>query len=71
MKKTIGLNLPLFFMALSLFLYPYSATAQPKIEFTETEYNLGEIYQNKKKSHIFTLKNVGTETLTIKKIKAG
>jgi len=72
MKKNIYLCLPLLFiMFLGLLLFPYSAKAQPKIEFTETEYDLGEIYQNKKKSHVFTFKNAGTETLTIEKVKAG
>lgn len=72
MKKNICFCLPLLFtMSLALFLFPYSAKAQPKIEFTETEYDLGKIYQNKKKSHTFTFKNAGTETLTIEKVKAG
>lgn len=71
MKKNSCLYLSLVFMALSLFLFPYSATAQPKIEFTESEFDLGEIYQNKTKSHIFKLKNAGTEMLSIEKVKAG
>ena len=72
MKKNINLCLLLvLIMAFGLFLFPYSANSQPKIEFTETEYDLGELYQNKKKSHVFTFKNAGTETLTIEKVKAG
>lgn len=72
MKKKIYFYLPLvFIMSLCLFLFPSSAKAQPKIEFNETEYDLGKIYQNKKKDHVFTFKNAGTETLTIEKVKAG
>ena len=62
----------LFSIALALSLFPYrSAIAQPKIEFTETEFDLGEMYQNNKKSHVFELKNTGTETLVIEKVKGG
>ena len=72
MKKNINVCLLLvFFLSLGVFLLPYSASGQPKIEFTETEYDLGKIHQNKKESHVFTFKNVGTETLTIEKVKAG
>ena len=72
MKKNIFLYLLLFvILALKLLFFPYSAKAQPKIEFIETEYNLGEMHQNKKKSHIFKFRNSGTETLIIEKVKAG
>jgi hypothetical protein len=44
---------------------------QPKIEFEETVYDWGQVYQDAKVIHIFKFKNTGEADLTIDKVKSG
>ncbi len=55
----------------NLFILPCQSFAQPKIQFQEESFDLGQMYQNDKKNHIFEFKNTGTETLTVEKVKGG
>ncbi len=43
-----------------------NAFADPQIEIEESEYDFGEILQGEKVTHIFILKNIGDEILTVK-----
>jgi len=60
-----------FLTFIGLCLLPVLASAKPRIEFMETKYDLGEMYQNQEKSHIFKFKNTGTEILKIESVKGG
>ncbi len=42
----------------------------PRISFEETEFDFGEITQKKRITHIFKFKNIGGDTLIIKKLRA-
>jgi len=46
-------------------------SAQPKIMFSETEYDFGSVPPNTQEVHVFEFINKGTSTLHIKDIKAG
>jgi Protein of unknown function (DUF1573) len=41
----------------------------PKIEIKEMRYDLGKVVQGTKVSHIFEVKNVGSEQLVIQKVQ--
>ena len=43
----------------------------PKIQFDEASFDFGTVYQNESLKHTFTFKNIGTDVLHIKKVKAG
>lgn len=43
---------------------------QPRIEFEETTYDWGTVYQNSKVTHIFKFKNVGKADLTVSNVKS-
>ncbi len=43
----------------------------PKIEFDYPSHFLGDIQTNSEGKHVFTFKNTGSGTLTIKKIQPG
>lgn len=46
-------------------------TALPKIHFDEMSFHIGTVNQHKTITHLFTFRNEGAGTLTIKKVKAG
>lgn len=71
LKKLISKSIVLSLIFGCWLTFPNVLSAQPKIEFTETSYDLGEMYQNMQKSHVFELKNTGTEKLTIDNVKGG
>ena len=43
----------------------------PKVHFSETSWNFGKIPTNSGVSHVFWIKNVGTDTLKILKVRPG
>ena len=43
----------------------------PKIQFDELSHDFGKTFQNSTVKHTFILKNVGTDTLHIRKVKSG
>ena len=45
--------------------------AFPKIQFDETSFDFGTVYQNKALKHTFSFKNIGTGVLLIDKVKGG
>ncbi len=48
-----------------------SCNGAPRIEFDYPSYNLGDVKMNSEGTHVFTFKNTGSGTLTIKKIQPG
>lgn len=69
-SKFFGLSLlSLFFILSVFFVFVGPASAKPKLEFTEIQFDLGEMYQNQEASHIFKFKNAGNETLKIDNVK--
>ena len=46
-------------------------TAFPKIQFDEMSFHIGTVNQHKTIKHLFTFRNEGAGTLTIRKVKAG
>ena len=44
---------------------------QPQIQFKETVFDWGSVYQMEKVTHVFTFKNVGQVDLNIDKVKSG
>jgi hypothetical protein len=69
-SKLFGLSmLSLFFVVSWFFVFAGPAAAKSKIEFTESKFDLGEMYQNEEKSHVFKFKNTGNETLKIDNVK--
>jgi hypothetical protein len=69
-SKLFNLSLlSLFFILSGFFVFAGQASAKPKIEFTETKFDLGEMYQNQEASHVFKFKNAGNETLKIDNVK--
>jgi len=47
------------------------AQKHPQLSLDSTSYNAGEVWENEKVSHSFTVKNTGTALLNIKKVKPG
>jgi len=45
-------------------------TEYPRISFSETAFDFGEMYQNEAVTHFFTLRNNGTALLKIEKVKS-
>ena len=43
----------------------------PKVHFSETSWNFGKIPANSGVSHVYWVKNVGTDTLKILKVRPG
>jgi len=43
----------------------------PRIQFEETVYDWGQVYQDAKVIHIFKFKNVGQVDLNVNKVKSG
>ena len=43
---------------------------QPRIQFEETVYDWGTVYQNEKVPHVFKFKNVGKADLVIENVKS-
>jgi hypothetical protein len=43
---------------------------QPKIQFEETEYDWGSVYQNQQVPHVFKFKNVGEVDLVIENVRS-
>ena len=43
---------------------------QPRIQFEETVYDWGTVYQNDKVPHVFKFKNVGKADLVIENVKS-
>lgn len=70
-RRSNLLKLSLFLTLAGLCLFPSLTSAKPRIEFLETRYDLGEMYQNQEKSHVFKFKNTGSDTLTIENVKGG
>jgi len=54
-----------FFMVLSLIFLSYSLShaGTPKIDFSERVWDFGRVPQNYTVTHIFWIKNVGSDTL--------
>ena len=50
---------------------PAPSGPQPRIQFEETVYDWGTVYQNTKVTHIFMFKNVGQADLNISEVKSG
>jgi hypothetical protein len=69
MRKRLGLALSWLFLLVLAF---YSLTwGAPKYWIKETEWNFGKIPANCTISHVFWVKNIGTDTLRILSVKPG
>ncbi len=53
-----------------IFVFIATAQASPSILFTEDRHDFGEVMQGDRIEHEFHFKNIGDETLIIKKITA-
>jgi hypothetical protein len=60
-----------FYAFIFFFSFLISCFGEPRIEFSETNFNFGKVSQNSELKHIFIFKNKGNSTLTIEKIKTG
>ena len=49
---------------------PPAASPQPRIEFTETTFDFGAIYQNEEVTHVFAFRNTGDAALQIQEVKS-
>ena len=47
----------------------YGNNPPPQIDFTETEFDFGELNQNMEVTHIFKFRNTGMDTLVIKNVR--
>ena len=45
-----------------------TATIGPKVQVAETTYDFGEVFEDRKLTHTFTIKNIGDALLEIKDI---
>ena len=50
---------------------PKKQAAFPGIQFDEMSFDIGKVNQHKTITHLFTFRNTGSGTLTIRKVKAG
>ena len=50
---------------------PDTSGPHPRIQFEETVFDWGEVYQQAKVTHIFKFKNVGQVDLNVNKVKSG
>ncbi len=50
---------------------PKPGGPQPKIQFTETVYDWGTVYQDEKVIHVFKFRNTGKADLNIGNVKSG
>ena len=50
---------------------PQSKAGSPKISLSETFWNFGRTPQHSRVSHTFWIKNMGSDTLRIRKVKPG
>ncbi|HPA73014.1 MAG: DUF1573 domain-containing protein [Spirochaetes bacterium] len=66
MKQSIFITLTAL-----VILFQSACFGEPRISFTETEHNFGEVDPGLDLKHVFTFRNAGTGTLVIKKIEAG
>ena len=48
----------------------HGKNVSPQIDFTETEFDFGELNQNMEVTHIFKFRNAGMETLVVKNVRA-
>ena len=48
-----------------------TSTEGPKVHFSETSWDFGKIPLNSGVSHVYWIKNVGTDTLKILKVRPG
>ncbi len=48
----------------------YGKNPPPQIDFTEAEFDFGELNQNMEVTHTFKFRNAGSETLLVKNVRA-
>lgn len=61
-------------MGTNIFAQDISATdpvAGPRMVFKETAFDFGEVEEGEIATHIFKFRNIGTDTLYIKKVSGG
>jgi hypothetical protein len=60
-------------LGFSLILFPGALTAAPKIEVDSANFDIGDIHEGNVDvvKHAFRIKNTGTDTLKIEKVKPG
>lgn len=71
MKKLLTLAF-LFVLAMPVFAQEEEARENengPRIEFTESLHDFGDIHQGDKVQHVFTFKNTGTEPLVLTNVE--
>ncbi len=68
-KQRVFLTSSLLALAVSLLMLGpwgvFPAQAQPKVELSETSHDFGQVREDMTLTHIFTVKNTGTESLQI------
>ena len=58
------------FVVLLTVVFAGSAWAQPKIEVREIKYDFGKVAQGTQVSHVFEVRNAGTEPLIIERVQS-
>jgi hypothetical protein len=57
-------------VALLAVVFAGPAWAQPKIEVREVKYDFGKVAQGTQVSHVFEVRNAGTESLIIERVQS-
>jgi uncharacterized integral membrane protein len=71
MKTKISFIFGLITLTLLLLILSNDISAQPKVFMSETSWDLGIIPQGSVISHTYWIKNIGTDTLRILKVRPG
>ena len=58
------------FVVLLTVVFAGPALAQPKIEVREIKYDFGKVAQGTQVSHVFEVRNAGTEPLIIERVQS-
>ena len=71
MQRILGIiGIFIFVGAYLLFSQEKPPADGPRIEFSESKYDFGEVGQDKVLEHVFVFRNTGTDTLRIHRVKS-
>lgn len=59
---------PFSFFLLPFAFSPPASASQPRIQFTETTFDFGDVYQNEEVTHAFVFRNTGDAALKIQRV---
>ena len=68
MKRIVGLNI-LILVFLFAALAPAQEAKGPKIEVKELNHDFGKVVQGTQATHVFEVRNTGTELLIIERVQ--